>query len=164
MKVNERGRALKITTELLIQGSCGIGKPFGDGAKKLAEYLAKGETTKLRRRLEADVRSLFALYEYGRLHGSVRLRWGFVDDGFGVPWVHRDEPTLDDLMTSAFEMGVPLEVVVGRAPAWDEPWARGRRADVLRHVDGYEMWLFGEDGFVIERVDVQRARLPVAVH
>lgn len=30
MKLNKRGRTLKITTTVLVQGSCGIGKPFGD--------------------------------------------------------------------------------------------------------------------------------------
>lgn len=164
MRLNKRGRTLKITTAMLIQGSCGIGKPFGAGPKKLADYLAKGDTTKLRRRLEADVKSLHALYEYGRLHGSVRLRWGFLDERLGAPWVHRDEPVLHDLMTRALQMRVPLEVVTGSAPGWEEPWARVRLAYVERDVDGYGWGLVDEDGFVIDRVDVQRARLPVAVH
>lgn len=83
-KLNQRGRTLKITTALLVQGSCGIGKPFGD-EKKLAEHLAKGDETKVRRRREADVKSLCALYEYGRLHGAVRLRWGFLDERIPAP-------------------------------------------------------------------------------
>ncbi|HCF62354.1 MAG TPA: hypothetical protein DFS52_30725, partial [Myxococcales bacterium] len=106
-KLNRRGRTLKITTALLVQGSCGIGKPFGD-EKKLAEFLAKGELTKLRRRLEADVKSLYALYEYGRLHGVVRLRWGFLDERIPAPWVHHDEPVLYDIKRSALAMNVPL--------------------------------------------------------
>jgi hypothetical protein len=156
-KLNKRGRTLKITISLLVQGSCGIGQPFGDEAK-LAEYLAKGDHTKLRRRLEADVKSLHALYEYGRLHGAVRLRWGFVDERLPAPWVHRDEPTLYDLMKSALAAGVPLEVVVGSAPGWSEPWSRARVA----HVHQEERWrayLVDEGGFPIDEADVQRARL-----
>jgi hypothetical protein len=38
-KLNKRGRTLKITTALLVQGSCGIGQPLGN-EEKLAEYLA----------------------------------------------------------------------------------------------------------------------------
>ena len=90
--INRSGRTLKITTSLLVQGSCGISRPFGD-AKKMREYLAGGELTKLRRRLEADAKSLYAIYQYGRLHGTVRLRWGFLDEHLSVPWVHRDEAT-----------------------------------------------------------------------
>src|SRR5262249_10897034 len=60
-RLNKRGRTLRMTTALLVQGSCGISKPFGDEGK-LAEFLAKGEITKLLRRLEADAKSLHALY------------------------------------------------------------------------------------------------------
>lgn len=162
-KLNQRGRTLKITTALLVQGSCGISKPFGD-EKKLAEYLAKGDETKLRRRLEADVKSLYALYEYGRLHGAVRLRWGFLDERIPAPWVHRDELMLHDLKRSALAMNVPLEVVVGSAPGWGEPWSRVRLAHVEQDDSGWRTWLVGDDGFPIDEDEVQRARLPMALH
>ncbi len=162
-KLNQRGRTLEITTALLVQGSCSIGTPFGD-PEKLADYLAKGETTKLRRRLEADVKSLHALYEYGRLHRAVRLRWGFLDEHLPAPWVHRDEPTLHDLQQSALAMNVPLEVVVGTAPGWDDPWSRVRLAYVESDVNGWRTWLVDEDGIRIDDADVQRARLSETLH
>jgi hypothetical protein len=157
-RLNKRGRTLKITPALLVQGSCGISRPFGEAAK-LAEYLAKGEEAKLRRRLEADVKSLYALYEYGRVHGAVRLRWGFLDEFIPAPWVDRDEPTLRDLMQSAHAMKVPLEVVVGSAPGWAEPWSRVRRAFVEKTPGSWRASLVGEDGYVIDESEVQRARL-----
>lgn len=161
--LNQRGRTLKITVAMLVQGSCGIGKPFGD-EKQLGEYLAKGERTKLRRRLEADVKSLHALYEYGRLHGSVRLRWGFLDEQLPAPWVHRDDPTLYDLKASALAMNVPLEVIVGSAPGWSEPWSRTRLATVEQDANGWRTWLVDEQGFLIDEADVQRARLRATLH
>lgn len=162
-QLNRRGRTLKITTALLVQGSCGIGQPFGD-EDKLAGYLARGETTKLRRRLEADAKSLHALYEYGRLHGAVRLRWGFLDERIPAPWVHRDEVTLYALKKSALAMGVPLEVVVGSAPGWSDPWSRSRRAHVEQEPNGWRDWLVDEDGYVVDEADVQRARLAATLH
>jgi hypothetical protein len=114
-QLNRRGRTLKITVKLLVQGSCGIGQPFGD-ENLLRRYLSEGEHAKLRRRLEADAKSLYALYEYGRLHGTVRLRWGFLDEKLAAPWVHQDEPTLYNLKEQALERRVPLELVVGSAP------------------------------------------------
>jgi hypothetical protein len=162
-QLNRRGRTLKVTTTLLVQGSCGISKPFGED-RKLAGYLATGAISKLIRRLEADVKSLHALYEYGRLHRAVRLRWGFLDELIPAPWVHGDEPTLHDLERSALAMNVPLEVVVGSAPGWSEPWSRARLAHVERDPNGWEHWLVGEDGTVIHEADVQRARLPVQMH
>ncbi len=157
MTLDKRGRSLKITTKMLVQGSCGIGRPFGD-PKKLGAYLAKGEETKLRRRLEADVKSLCALYEYGRLHGVVRLRWGFLDERIPAPWVHRDEPTLYDLKRAALETDQALDVVVGNAPGWADPWSRARRAFVIRDPSGWRTRLIDEDGG-IDEAEIQRARL-----
>ncbi len=158
-KLNRQGRTLTITTALLVQGSCGISRPFGD-AKKLAAYLAKGDETKLRRRLEADVKSLYALYEYGRLHGTVRLRWGFLDERILAPWVHPQEAMLYDLERAALARNVPLEVVVGSPPGWGEPWSRVRLAYVETDASGWRTSLVGEDGVPIDMGEVQLARLP----
>ena len=154
--INRSGRALKITTSLLVQGSCGISLPFGD-ARKMRAYLTGGQPTKLRRRLEADAKSLYALYQYGRLHGTVRLRWGFLDERLPAPWVHRDEVTLYKLMNQACQRGVPLEIVVGTAPGWADPWSRAQLAHVEK--DGWRSWLVDDDGYVIHRDEIQLARL-----
>ena len=152
------GRTLKITTGLLVQGSCGIGRPFGDETK-MGEYLAAGELTKLRRRLEADAKSLYAIYQYGRLHGTVRLRWGFLDEHLPAPWVHRDEVTLHNLKDEAYERRVPLQVVVGSAPGWADPWSRLRLAHVMKEPDGWRSWLVDDTGSVIQEDEIQLARL-----
>lgn len=157
-QLNKRGRTLKITTGLLVQGSCCISRPFGD-EKVLHGYLRDGEYTKLRRRLEADAKSVFALYQYGRLHGAVRLRWGFLDEMIPAPWVHRDEPRLYDLMKRARELRVPLEVVIGGAPGWVDPWSRVQRAYVAKDEGGWRLWLVDEQGYPIDEADVQLARL-----
>jgi hypothetical protein len=162
-KLNRQGRTLKITTALLVQSSCGISKPFGEEAR-LADYVAKGDLTKLLRRLEADVKSLYALYEYGRLHGTVRLRWGFLEECIPAPWVHRDEPLLHDLERQALMLGAPLEVVVGSAPGWEKPWARARYAHVEPGENGWQHWLVDDAGSIIDQLDVQRARLLATVH
>ena len=83
--LNQAGRTLTITTPLLVWGSCGIGRPFGD-EKRLQSYLVAGKTTKLYRRLEADAKALAAYYAYGRLQHAVRLRWGFLDEMIPAPW------------------------------------------------------------------------------
>ncbi len=157
-KLNKRGRTLKITTELLIQGSCGMSKPFGD-EEKLASYLRGDQQARARRRLESSVKSLFALYEYGRLHGSVRLRWGFLDERIPAPWVHRDETTLYGFKRSALEAGRPLMVVAGSAPGWAEPWAREQRVWVEAAARGWGSVLRDEYGRVVDDGDVQLARL-----
>ena len=154
--ISKSGRTLKITTSLLVQGSCGIRRPFGD-EKTMREYLAGGELTKLRRRLEADAKSLYALYQYGRLHGTVRLRWGFLDEPLPAPWVHDDEVTLHKLMDQSRQRGVPLQVVVGTAPGWADPWSRAQLAHVEE--DGWRLRLVDDGGCVIPRDEIQLARL-----
>jgi hypothetical protein len=125
----------------------------------MREYLRSGAHTKLRRRLEADAKSLYALYQYGRLHGCVRLRWGFLDEMLPAPWVHRDESTLYHLLKEAHARRLALEVVVGSAPGWADPWARARRAFVATDAWHSPSLLADEQGYEIPRADVQLARL-----
>lgn len=157
-QLNRRGRTLAITTALLVQSSCGIVRPFGD-AQTLRTHLDSGAHTKLRRRLEADVKSLYALYQYGRLHGAVRLRWGYLDERLPAPWVHRDEPTLFTLMKEAHARGLALEVVVGGAPGWEHPWSHLQRAHVAVDRWGTPSVLVDAQGWEIPRPEVQLARL-----
>ena len=158
LRLNRQGRTLKITTALLIQGSCGIHRPFGDPSL-LRRYLREGETTRLRRRLEADTKSLFALYQYGHVHGALRLRWGFLDERIPAPWVDRAEPTLWQLKNRALELGAPLEIVAGSAPGWADPWARARRVHARREPGSWQVWLVYEDGSIADEREVQLARL-----
>lgn len=157
-QINRRGRTLKITTDLLIRGSCGISNPFGDKAKTLA-YLRDGQETRFRRRLEADAKALLAFYQYGRLHGHVRLRWGFLDETLPAPWVHRDERGLYDLLKRASACDSPLEVVVGSPPGWEDPWSRARLVYVRKDADGWRYTLVDGEGFPIYEPEVQVARL-----
>jgi hypothetical protein len=163
MRLNRGGRTLKITTAMLIQGSCGISQPLGDD-KKLRGYLQAGQDARLSLRLEADARSLFALHEYGRLHGAVRLRWGFLDQMFPAPWLHRDEPTIYTLMRKAHALGLGIVAVIGSAPGWAQPWARAQRLGVEQGRHEYDLVLIDDRGTIIDGRDVQLARLESMVH
>lgn len=156
VQLGKRGRTLKITLDLLIRGTCGINRPLGD-VQAMRGNLRRREITKLRRRLEADTKSLYAFYQYGRLHGAIRLRWGFLDELLPAPWVHRDEPKLHHLMQQAHALQAPLEVVVGSAPGWTDPWARAERAYVEKEEGGWRLWLIDEQGREIFRDEVQLA-------
>jgi len=73
--------------------------------------------------------------------------------------VHRDEPVLYDLMRRAHDLCVPLEVIVGSAPGWADPWSRGQRAYVEKDEQRWQPWLVDEQGYVIDEDQVQLARL-----
>ena len=161
IRLNRQGRTLRISTEMLIRSSCGISLPLGH-ASRLREYLKTAQIARLRRRLEADAKSLFAYYQYGRLHGAVRLRWGFLDEMIHAPWAHRDEHGLYDLMRRAHEHGRVLEVVAGSAPGWAEPWARARPCWVRQGPSGWGRELVDEEGLLIDERDIQLARIAEA--
>jgi hypothetical protein len=160
---SRRGRTLKITTAMLVQGSCGISRPLGEPSQ-LRAYLAKGQLDRLARQLESDAKSLYALHQFGRLHGCVRLRWGTLDEGFPVPWHHHDEPTLHTLKREAHSLSKCLVAVVGSVPDWDAPWSRACRLAVVGRQGAYDLLLFDESGACVDDRDVQLARLESAPH
>jgi hypothetical protein len=156
-QLNKAGRKLKITLALLVRGSCNISRPFAD-PKRLQGYLDKGEVTKFRRRIAADAKSLFAIYQYGRLHGAVRLRWGFLDEQIPAPWHHMDEPTLYALIREAHKQDREIEVVTGSAPGWTDPWSRVRACTVEKPGE-WSYTMFDERGMAVVQEEVQAARL-----
>jgi hypothetical protein len=157
-RLNRQGRTLAITTELLIRGSCGISRPLGDRAQ-MEGYLRAGQLTRFRRRFEADLKSLLALHNYGRLHHAYRLRWGFLDEMIHVAWVHWDEPSLFSLMRQARKVGRELRAVTGTAPGWEDPWSRSLRCRVLQGEDRWQVFLVDEHGFAIDERDVQMVEI-----
>ncbi len=65
-----------------------------------------------------------------------------------------------DLKKSALAMNMPLEVVVGSAPGWGEPWSRARLAYVIPQDErDWRTCLVDENSCLINEADVQRARL-----
>lgn len=148
---------------MLIQGPCKSSRPLGDEAT-LRRCLASGQLAQLQRRLEADAKAIFALYQYGKLHEGVLLRWGYLDELLPAPWHHHDEPTLHSLMREAHELGMGLTAVVGAAPGWDDPWSGACRIDVVPGMREYQLLLCDEDGVLIDDRDIQLARLEAAVH
>ncbi len=157
MTLNRRGRVLKITNELLVQGSCGISRPFGE-PERMRTYILNGQIARLTKRIEADAKSLFALYQYGKLHGAYRLRWGFLDEMLRVSWVDWDEPRFHQFIASALEKGCAVEVVAGSAPGWEEPWKRAVRCEIQAGGHAWDHVVVDEDGFVVAGDDVQMVR------
>jgi hypothetical protein len=129
-RLNRQGRCLTITPEMLITSSTGISRPLGEPAR-LAAYLAEGAEGKLRRRIESDVKALFAFYNYGVLHGHVRLRWGFLDEGLPVDWALPGDMHVYEVLNACRAAGRPVDLVWGSAPGWADPWSRARSARVI---------------------------------
>lgn len=149
------GRPLRITVPLLVQSSCGLA-PFTD-PDVLRTQLVRGKYANVRRSIIAEAKALFALYEYGRLHGAVRVRKGAIDTMLPVPWVHRDEPTLGHLKRQALTQNRRLVAVVGTAHP-DNPWEGDCFLTAVPY-GKYDSFLVDEDDFDIDECAIQRARL-----
>lgn len=157
-RLNRSGRTLTITNTLLVRGSCRISRPFGE-PRRMARYLENGEFGKLVRRLESDAKSLLALFWYGRLQHSVRLKWGFLDTDLPAPWAHWDATSMRTLMIEACDTGRLLEVVAGSAPSWSSPWSRAKICTAQRSFHTYGHRLLDTSGEEIDARTVQLARL-----
>lgn len=158
VRLNKRGRTLKVTTELLIRGTTGVSKPFG-AEGETRSLLARGDRPGLEKRLTRDIKALYAYYRYGVLHEYVRLRWGFLDDVVGVGWAIAGDRSLYDLKEEARERGVELEVVSGGAPGWRDPWSRARRTRIVPSGGFGDACYREDDERLIDDVDIQAARL-----
>ena len=132
-KINKSGRLLHIDIEMLISSSVQISRPLGD-PQKILSYIQNGDDTKLRRRLEASVKSLFAFYNYTRLHGVARLKWGFLDENLPSPsWRMPGDACLYSIAKEAQDANKFVDIVCSSAPGWSDPWSRsiqGRVVDV----------------------------------
>jgi hypothetical protein len=156
-RINKSGRTLRINAAMLITSSVGISRPLGDD-DKMDEYLRNGDTAKLRRRLESNVKSLFAFYNYGRLHGCLRLRWGFLDENLSVSWSLPGDPSLYDVLKQSQESHAEIEFVTGSAPGWQAPWSRARRGVVVE-LDWHDVVLqVGSERQHFSRYDFQAIR------
>jgi hypothetical protein len=159
-RLNRAGRTLQITPELLIAGTTGISRPLGE-PEKVARYLAEGDRPKLTRRLESDVKALHAFYQHGVLHGSVRLRWGFIDEILATEWALPGEASLYQQLTAAGESGTAVDLIVGAVPGWADPWSRAQRVHVVevRFQDVLVAKGEGHAAFPIARDEIQAVRL-----
>ncbi len=159
--INKSGRKLQITPEMLITATVGISRPLAD-PDKIRGYLEGGEEGKLDRRLQSDVKALYAFYQYGRIQNFVRLRWGFLDDILGVEWALPGEPSLYATLERARDQGKPIDLVMRSAPGWSDPWSRAWRVRVVR----YEVWALtvddGRSEVPVDRREIQAVRIAEA--
>ena len=115
---------------------------------------------RVRNSLERDAISIHALYEYARLHGYVRVRFGFVDERLAIDWsLPRESDFLYAILREAERETRLVEIVLGRAPDRKDPWPDAHRGYVseLRS----ESFCFREDqGPGIAAADRERVFTP----
>ena len=119
-------------------------------------------TTRLAARLEEEAQALFALYEYGALHGGVRVRRRPGERLLPVAWSLRGDPDFESLVSASIRHWVPLEVVVGLPAGLADPWPAAITATI---VDRDRDLLFvreGDDVRALDPADIHAVRLSEA--
>lgn len=159
------GRPLAVNPLSIVQATTGRrGVPADPDEWK--ELASGGSATRLEARLARDAEGLFALYEYGSLHGGVRVRRRRGEALLPVAWLMRGDPDFWSFVDASSRHLVPVSLVVG--------YPAGLAADahkdavpvtiVEREADGRTLYVrAGEDDVrALDRADVSAIGLPAA--
>jgi hypothetical protein len=123
-------KSVPVTLDACIRATTGARRRLTNAAEwtRLAD---KGRPA-LNARIEDETRTLFAFYEYGRLHGGVRVRARPEDPCLlAVSWAIAGDPHLYRIVDAAERRWSPVDVVIGTPPDLADPWARSRRVDIV---------------------------------
>jgi hypothetical protein len=151
--------AVKVSLSAVVQATTGKSRVPGDTAA-WESLLAARSTTRLVARLEHEAQTLFALYEYGALHGGVRVRSRSGDRLLPVGWSMRGDAHVGDIVDAATRHWLPVQIVVGRPADLADPWPLARTVTIVErdcHV------LYVRDGGEVRPLDpaeIRAIRLP----
>ena len=69
------------------------------------------------------------------------------------------EPHLHEILERARAAGAPVDLVVGSAPGWADPWSRARRDAILKVEPWQVMVKLDGDVWRLDRRDIQAVRV-----
>jgi hypothetical protein len=151
--------AVKVSLSAVVQATTGKGRVPGD-TSVWESLLAARSTTRLAARLEQDAQALFALYEYGALHGGVRVRSRAGDSLLPVGWSMRGDAHVGDMVDAATRQWLPVQVVVGRAAELADPWPLARTVTIVER-DRRALYIREDDEVrPLDPADIRAIRLP----
>ena len=132
----------------VIRMTLGLPRPLENQQKLRQYFYVRGKKTLAIKRLKGDVKTLWNFYEYGRLHGFVRLRWRYLNELYAVSWNPGRQPLIEEILDAACDAEKAVDVVFGAPPSWDEPWNGCFRCNVMAR---------NEAMFVLQRTDNGRS-------
>jgi hypothetical protein len=152
-------RAVAVSLQAIVQATTGKrGVPVDANAWK--PLLAARSTTRLANRLEAEAQALFAFYEYGALHGGVRIRRRPGDGLVPVAWTLRGDADLHDIVSASVRHWLPVEIVIGPSAGLSDHWRDATTVTIVeRDRDAYFVRQGGEVR-ALDPSDIRAIRLP----
>lgn len=151
-------RAVAVDLPAIVRATAGAGGVPADLAvwKRL---LAGRSASRLASRLEVEAQALFALYQFGALHGGVRVRRRPDERLLPVSWSLRGDPDFEAFVRASIRRWVPVDIVVGPATSLADPWAAASTVTIVER-DLHMLFVRdGEDVRAIDPADVRAIRL-----
>jgi hypothetical protein len=125
--------AVPVTLPAVVQATTGVSRVPADGAT-WGRLLDPKRLHDVAGRLATEARVLCLLYEYGVLHGGVRIRTRTDDRLLPVDWGLRGDPDLHTVLDAAIHACVPVDLVVGVPRDLADAWKHAARADIVDRV------------------------------
>jgi hypothetical protein len=150
--------AVDVTVPALVQATTGV-RAAPAAAADWERLLAKRSTGQLEKRLAQDAAALFRLYEYGALHGAVRVRTRPGDDRLPVAWSLPGDAGFHEIVASAIRAWAPVQMVIGAPPPLADPWASATTVTIVERDHG-RLFVRGRAGLrVVEEADIAAIRI-----
>jgi Plasmid pRiA4b ORF-3-like protein len=121
---------------------------------------AARSTRRVEARLAEEAQALFALFQYGALHGGVRVRRRAGERLMPVAWSMRGDAQFGDIIDAATRHWLPVQIVVGRSADLADPWPLARSVTIVER-DRHLLYVReGSDVRSIDPADIRACRLP----
>ncbi len=151
--------AVKVSLSAVVHATTGKSRVPGD-TSAWESPLAARSTTRLAARLERGAQALFALYQYGALHGGVRVRVRAGDSLLPVDWSMRGDAHVGDIMDAATRQWLPVQIVVGRPADLADPWPLASTVTIVER-DRHVLYVRQHDEVrPLDPADIRAMRLP----
>ena len=158
LRPSERG-AVAVSLPAMVQATTGRRRVPAD-ASAWTPLVAARSTTNLAARLEEEAQALFALYEYGALHGGVRVRRRPGDRLLPVAWSLRGDADFEAFVSASTRHWLPVEIVVGPSTVLADPWSAAATVTIVERDRDVLFVREGDEVRAIDPADIRAIRLP----
>jgi hypothetical protein len=151
--------AVAVSLPAIVHATTGKSRVPAD-ANAWKPLLVARSTARLAARLEQEAQALFALYEYGALHGGVRIRRRPGDRLLPVSWSLAGDPDFESIVSASARHWLPVEVVVGPSAGLADPWPAATSVTIIERDRDVVFVREGDDVRVLDPSDIRAIRLP----
>ena len=121
--------AVPVTLPAVVRATTGVSRVPADTAA-WGRLLDPKRLHDVAGRLATEARALRVLYEYGALHGGVRVRTRPGDDLLPVEWGLAGDPDVRSVLDAAMRACAAVDVVIHVPRDSADPWKHAVRADI----------------------------------